>query len=49
LTLDVVDRDTGRLVYRAQVNEQIGNDLDKYIAKSVDKAFKKFPVKEIAD
>jgi hypothetical protein len=46
LTLDVVDRDTGRLVYRAQVNEPIGNNLDKYIAKSVDRAFKKFPVKE---
>jgi hypothetical protein len=46
LTIDVVDRESGRLVYRAQVNEQIGNNLDKYIAKSVDKAFKKFPVKE---
>ena len=46
LTIDVVERDTGRLVYRAKVNEEIGNNLDKYIAKSVDKAFKKFPVKE---
>ena len=46
LTIDVVDRDTGRLVYRAQVNDEIGGNLDKYIAKSVDKAFKKFPVKE---
>lgn len=46
LTIDVVDRDSGRLVYRAQVNDEIGNNLDKYISKSVDKAFKKFPVKE---
>ena len=46
LTIDVVDRETSRLVYRAQVNNEIGDNLDKYIAKSVDKAFKKFPVKE---
>ena len=29
LTIDVVDRDTGRLVYRAQVNDEIGGNLDK--------------------
>jgi uncharacterized protein DUF4136 len=46
LTMDVVDRDTGRLVYRAQVNDEIGNNLDKYVRKSIDRAFKKFPVKE---
>jgi hypothetical protein len=46
LTVDVVERDTGRLVYRAQVNNEIGNNLEKYVAKSVDRAFKKFPVKE---
>ena len=33
-------------MYRAQVNNEIGDNLDKYIAKSVDQAFKKFPVKE---
>lgn len=46
LTIDVTERDTGRLVYRAQVNNEIGNNLDKHITKSVDRAFKKFPVKE---
>ena len=46
LTVDVVERDTGRLVYRAQVNDEIGSNLEKYVAKSVDRAFKKFPVKE---
>jgi hypothetical protein len=47
LTIDVIERDTGRLVYRAQVSDEIGSDLDKHIAKSVDRAFKKFPVKEL--
>ena len=46
LTIDVTERDTGRLLYRAQVNNEIGNNLDKHITKSVDRAFKKFPVKE---
>jgi hypothetical protein len=46
LTVDVVERDTGRLVYRAQVLNEIGDNLEKYVAKSVDRAFKKFPVKE---
>jgi Domain of unknown function (DUF4136) len=46
LTIDVTERDSGRLVYRAQVNNEIGNNLDKHITKSVDRAFKKFPVKE---
>jgi Domain of unknown function (DUF4136) len=46
LTVDVVERDTGRLVFRAQVNDEIGSNLEKYVAKSVDRAFKKFPVKE---
>jgi hypothetical protein len=49
LTIDVVDRETGRLVYRAQVSDEIGGDLDKHVAKSVDKAFKKFPVKELGN
>jgi hypothetical protein len=45
--LDVIDRDTGQLVYRAQANDEIGSNLDKYVTKTVDKAFKKFPVKEL--
>jgi hypothetical protein len=44
--MDVIARDTGRLVYRAQVNDEIGSSLEKYVTKSVDRAFKKFPVKE---
>ena len=46
LTVDVVERETGRLVFRAQVNREVGSDLEKYVAKSVDRAFKQFPVKE---
>ena len=49
LTVDVVDRDTGRLVYRAEVNNEIGDNLEKYVSKSMDRAFKKFPVKELED
>jgi hypothetical protein len=49
LTIDVVDRATGGLVYRARVTDEIGKDLDKHVAKAVDKAFKKFPVKEFSD
>ena len=46
LTVDVIERDTGALVYRARVTDEVGKDLDKDTAKSIDKAFKKFPVKE---
>jgi hypothetical protein len=46
LTLDILERDTGRLVFRAQVNREVGSDLEKYVAKSVDRAFKEFPMKE---
>jgi Domain of unknown function (DUF4136) len=46
LTIDVVDGDTGALVYRAQVSGEVGKDRDKDVTKAVDKAFKKFPVKE---
>jgi hypothetical protein len=49
LTVDVIERDTGRLVFRAQVNNEIGGNLEKYVTKSVDSAFKKFPVKERRD
>jgi Domain of unknown function (DUF4136) len=49
LTVDVVERDTGRLLYRAEVNNEVGDNLEKYVAKSVDRAFKKFPVKELGN
>jgi hypothetical protein len=47
LTVDVIDHDSGALVYRAQVTDELGKNPDKQIAKSLDKAFKKFPVKEV--
>ena len=47
VTVDVTERDTGALVYRARVTDELGKNLDKEIAKAVDKAFKKFPVKEL--
>jgi Domain of unknown function (DUF4136) len=46
--IDMIDRDTGQLVYRAQSVNEIGSNLDKHVTKTVDKAFKKFPVKEIS-
>jgi hypothetical protein len=46
--IDVVDRATGDLVYRAQVSDEVGKDLDKNVTKAVDKALKKFPVKELS-
>jgi len=49
LTVDVIERATGSLVYRAQVTEEVGNDLDKQVTKAVDRAFKKFPIKELSD
>jgi Domain of unknown function (DUF4136) len=48
-TVDALDGDTGRLVYRAQVSDEIGRDLDKHVRKAIDQAFKKFPVKELAN
>jgi hypothetical protein len=48
-TVDVIERQTGALVYRARVTDELGNNLDKEVAKSIDKAFKKFPVKEVAN
>jgi hypothetical protein len=47
LTVDVIDRDAGRVVYRAQVVDEVGKNLDKHITKMIDKAFKKFPVKQL--
>jgi hypothetical protein len=46
LTIDVIERGSGALVYRAEVTEEVGKDRDKYVAKAVDRAFKKYPVKE---
>lgn len=47
LTVNIIERQTGALVYRAQVTDEVGKNLDKQVAKSIDKAFKKFPVKEL--
>jgi Domain of unknown function (DUF4136) len=47
LTIDVVERVSGALVYRAETTGEVGNNRDKDVVKAVDKAFKKFPVKEI--
>jgi len=49
LTVDVIERETDALVYRARVTDEVGKDLDKQTSKSIDKAFKKFPIKETAD
>ena len=49
LTVDVVERTTGALVYRAHVTDEVGKDLDKGVAKAMDKAFKKYPVKELSN
>ena len=48
VTIDVIEHDTSELVYRAQVIDEIGSNLDKHVIKTVHKAFKKFPLKEIA-
>jgi len=48
VTIDVIDGETGELVYRARVTDEIGNDLDTQVIKMIDKAFKKFPVKKIS-
>jgi Domain of unknown function (DUF4136) len=45
-TIDVIDRTTGALVYRAEVTQELGKNPDKDVTKAVDQAFKKFPVKE---
>jgi hypothetical protein len=49
VTVDVIERDSGSLVYRAQVSGEVGNDLDKHVTKAIDRAFKKFPVKELSN
>ena len=48
LTVDIVERTSGALVYRAQVTDAVGKNLDKSVANAMDKAFKKFPVKELS-
>jgi hypothetical protein len=47
LTVDIIERQTGELVYRAETTNEVGKDLDKHVAKSIDKAFRKFPVEEL--
>jgi Domain of unknown function (DUF4136) len=47
LTVDVIERNTGALVYRARVTDEVGKDLDKQVMKVMDRAFNKFPVKEL--
>ena len=49
LTFDVIERATGELIYRAQVTEEVGSDREKQMTKTVDKALKKFPIKELSD
>jgi hypothetical protein len=49
LLVDVVERQTGALVYRARVTDEVDKDLDKQVAKAIDRAFKKFPVRELTD
>lgn len=48
LTVDVVERDSGELVYRAQVTDEVGKNLEKHMARAMERAFKKFPVRELA-
>jgi len=43
LTVEIVERHTGRLVYRVEANSPIGSNLAKYVTKAVDRAFTKFP------
>jgi hypothetical protein len=47
LTVDVIDRESGRLVYRAQVVDEVGRNLDKHVTRMIDRAFKEFPVKQL--
>jgi hypothetical protein len=45
LTVDVIERGTGSLVYRAQVIDEVAKDREKQMSKAMEKAFKKFPVR----
>ena len=49
LIVDVIERNTGALVYRARVTDEVDKNLDKQVAKAMDRAFKKFPVRELTD
>ena len=49
LIVDVIERNTGALVYRARVTDEVDRNLDKQVAKAMDRAFKKFPVREVTD
>jgi hypothetical protein len=46
LIIDVIESETGALLYRARVTDEVGDDLEKRVPKVIAKAFKKFPVKE---
>jgi Domain of unknown function (DUF4136) len=48
-TVDAIERDSGRLVYRAQVSDEVGRDLEKHVRRAIDHAFKKFPIRELAN
>jgi hypothetical protein len=49
LIVDVIERNTGALVYRARVTDEVDKNLDKHVSKAMDRAFKKFPVRELMD
>lgn len=46
LIIDVIESETGALLYRARVTDEVGDDLEKRVPKVIAKGFKKFPVKE---
>ena len=47
--MDVIERNTGALVYRARVTDEVDKNLEKQVARAMDRAFKKFPVRELAN
>ena len=47
--VDVIERSTGALIYRAKVTDEVDKNLDKQVAKAMDRAFKKFPLRELTD
>jgi hypothetical protein len=49
LTVDVIDRRSGELVYRARVVDEVGKNPDKQAVRAMEKAFKKFPVGKADD
>ena len=49
LIVDVIERNTGALVYRARVTDEVGKNLDKQVAKAMDRGGKNCPVRELTD